>query len=883
MDNEIAITNILDSQQVLDQYSGILKIRINHSYAGFFAYVTFVINQLRYCEINNLLPVVYFGPRSGDGINGFYDERYGDNSWDYYFEPVESLNYAEVRSRIENNNDPLQLEHVIELDTQTLWDLHAAEPDSVYNYPYGYYRRTEIANLERWYEDQRDKAHQYISKYIKPKRHILEKLEKFWDTNLSDNNVLGIHMRGSDKGTADASPEFMRIIPPKEYYPHIDSYIEKNPDCKIFLATDQSQFVDEMIEKYGERIVNCDVIRTSEFGRGTNVFGQKQFDAYLKGEEVLIDCLLLSKCDFLIRCTSAVGEYAMYFNRKLKCIDLNLPKSDPSNISDEILLKEKSRTKIPSNNKEQCPETFNEQKIDHKSYFGPGNLFEGIILINLDDRPERLKRSTEELKRIGLDQITMRMSAFKHEYGMYGCSVSHVEAIRYSRWKGWKSVLIFEDDIRITDEFNNHVCPTLKDLSNTEWGIFQFGGVFLEPSHLEFVTINLFRYKHCAAAHAIAIHERTFDYIIDYYICEPDRGNWSRNKHTHFDEYVGNDVTYEYECYGSTKLLISQYPGKSDTWEKDVNYKLIIEEQYKSFNPDASLVNHTSLKSRGVEIEQQNFCMINFANTRIVIQWIDQEHFQLLRFMFGPCLQEETRAIYADLIIGRDLYDQPALWHGDTLLYSGHSQYTLCKRILDQIISRIPSRARRGLLIKAHAITYQSYCVIFPGLSNPSITELFITMICDQDWSYFTNKYVFFDETNETAHGLFNIYELNKDLIPKIKYEDNHLQLNNSDATRQIVNPKQLGRISLESNVTKILFAYPEINQDSENKTKKISSAESGLMLLGSMVNGHNLPNNGFNEVKRIAKQYTSFSVSEISLSNLIETLKSLCTTNFEN
>ena len=47
----------------------ILLIRMNHSYAGFFSYVTFALNQLRYCEAAGFHPVVYFGPRSGDGPN----------------------------------------------------------------------------------------------------------------------------------------------------------------------------------------------------------------------------------------------------------------------------------------------------------------------------------------------------------------------------------------------------------------------------------------------------------------------------------------------------------------------------------------------------------------------------------------------------------------------------------------------------------------------------------------------------------------------------------------------------------------------------------------------------------------------------------------------
>ena len=33
---------------------------------------------------------------------------------------------------------------------------------------------------------------------------------------------------------------------------------------------------------------------------------------------------LLSRCDTLLKCTSAVGEFAVYFNPAIRCIDMNL-------------------------------------------------------------------------------------------------------------------------------------------------------------------------------------------------------------------------------------------------------------------------------------------------------------------------------------------------------------------------------------------------------------------------------------------------------------------------------------------------------------------------------------------------------------------------------
>ena len=116
-----------------------LIITINHSGAGFFAYVNFALNQLVYAERHNFWPVVYFGPKSGDGLNAYYDAHVGENMWDYYFEPVSTLTYANIEKMIADPNDPLTSDGLTWLSTGELWQIHEAEPCSVYPYPHGIY------------------------------------------------------------------------------------------------------------------------------------------------------------------------------------------------------------------------------------------------------------------------------------------------------------------------------------------------------------------------------------------------------------------------------------------------------------------------------------------------------------------------------------------------------------------------------------------------------------------------------------------------------------------------------------------------------------------------------------------------------------------------
>lgn len=532
----------------------ILLIRMNHSYAGFFSYVTFALNQLRWCEGTGLHPVVYYGPQSGDGPNAFHDPAHGDNTWDYFFEPVAGMSWRDLVARLADPRDPLDGSDVVQLDPSFLWYLHAFDPHAIYNYPYGHYKALPETCMEAWYARQRASARRLLARYVRPKAHIVDKVETFWRDRLAGRDVLGVHMRGSDKGAADTSARLSRIVEPEEYFPHIDRFVAETSSPSIFLATDQAQFVARTRARYGTLVVTRDVTRADSFGPASNPFQTRAGSGYTKGEEVLVDCLLLSRSRRLLRCTSAVGEYAVYFNEGLESLNLNHP--PPSSLPPMPAL-----------------QTF-------ASFIGPGRLFEGVILINLDTRPDRLQRTLAELARQGVADLVRRLPGVRHENGMFGCSLSHLEAVRHARRMGWRSVLILEDDIKFATDFALHAPAALNDLAGRDWGIFQFGAM-IEPRHVETTSPNLFRFWRGHAAHAIALHARTFDFLTADYICEPGRGNWDQPMHVPFDEYVNNRLAAFFPAYGSRRLLISQHADRSDTWGQPVDYRALIERTYE--------------------------------------------------------------------------------------------------------------------------------------------------------------------------------------------------------------------------------------------------------------------------------------------------------------
>ncbi len=296
--------------EILKSYKKIYPISINMEGGGFGSVILITINQIRYCERNNLYPVVAYDSRCK---NAYHDASLGNEMWSQYFESIKEFGYdhfqeASKKGRLEGHLHRLSSAEAIKVSEE--------HPDSVYSFPFGKWRSADLGDLDEWYALQRAKGRETVQKYIRPKAHILKKADDFYNRYCGHSFVLGLHVRGTDL-------HYAPVVSPAEYFPHVDQWIEKQPGLKILLATDQAQYIPVFEARYGERVVYSDSFRSDN---EVAPFLRKELSAYKKGEEVLLDILLLSGANFLIKGSSNVGEMALYFNPDLECLDLGYKK-----------------------------------------------------------------------------------------------------------------------------------------------------------------------------------------------------------------------------------------------------------------------------------------------------------------------------------------------------------------------------------------------------------------------------------------------------------------------------------------------------------------------------------------------------------------------------
>lgn len=214
----------------------------------------------------------------------YYSKKKGPNWWSYYFAPIKLGIASGPRLNV------CGLQYNIEPST-----IEFLTP------------RQEVGRL--------------IRDYVTIKPEIREAVESFYRNHFDGHYVIGIHYRGTDKSIGQAREA--RRVAYDEVVAKLDEVIAiyRHYDYVIFIATDEWNFIEYISDLFPHRV--CYVEEATRSFNHRPVHLNKNRDPYLVGREALIDCLLLSKCDLLIRTSSNLSLASTFFNPLLPVIELS--------------------------------------------------------------------------------------------------------------------------------------------------------------------------------------------------------------------------------------------------------------------------------------------------------------------------------------------------------------------------------------------------------------------------------------------------------------------------------------------------------------------------------------------------------------------------------
>jgi hypothetical protein len=158
-------------------------------------------------------------------------------------------------------------------------------------------------------------ATRLFNTYFSVRSEVLEQVDAFADAFMTPSPVLGVHFRGTDHHREYRVVDYTTVTTAVEQcFPRHET---------VFVTTDEQDFVDfARAHLPGRRIIT------------PRAFVQPQHridlgDNYEKGLQALTDCLLLSRCDALVKTPSALSAWAKAYNPSMDLVLVGKPYQNP--------------------------------------------------------------------------------------------------------------------------------------------------------------------------------------------------------------------------------------------------------------------------------------------------------------------------------------------------------------------------------------------------------------------------------------------------------------------------------------------------------------------------------------------------------------------------
>lgn len=155
-----------------------------------------------------------------------------------------------------------------------------------------------------------------LLKYFRIPQRIIDRADAF--PNL--NQALGLHYRGTDKNKSSSETNY---VSEADFMMLADDLLRSIPEIRlIFIASDERQFVERMRAAHPD----YEILSSGEVVHHKNL---KEHDNFAKGDHAMLDCLLLSRCKYLMKCQSALSGFAKILNPEIEAYRISANKLAP--------------------------------------------------------------------------------------------------------------------------------------------------------------------------------------------------------------------------------------------------------------------------------------------------------------------------------------------------------------------------------------------------------------------------------------------------------------------------------------------------------------------------------------------------------------------------
>jgi glycosyl transferase family 25 len=139
---------------------------------------------------------------------------------------------------------------------------------------------------------------------------------------------------------------------------------------------------------------------------------------------------------------------------------------------------------------------------------------DGIFYINLDHRADRREEIEAELTKAGITNFE-RFPAIRSNPGIIGCGLSHLAVLKLARSRGYRNVLIFEDDFEFLvdrETFWKYMEDLFKEVKSYDVIMLAYYAPQTEP-----FSALVQKVKEAQTASGYLVHSKFYDALITLY------------------------------------------------------------------------------------------------------------------------------------------------------------------------------------------------------------------------------------------------------------------------------------------------------------------------------------------------------------------------------
>lgn len=245
--------------------------------AGLFSNFIFVLNHLKIAESCGFFPIVDM-----ENFPTIYNEKNSikgsKNSWYYYFKSKKKYNLNKI-------------------------------------YKSGKFILTKNKFFKSFSNVVDDKKFRVIfKKYFSIKNEYFKFVKTFVKKNFLNNKILAIHLRGTSYKTSANHPFPLTA---NQALNLIDDLIKKHNYTKLFLCTEDLFYFNLIKKKFGKKVIFLKDSYKSNYDNAFKIYPRK-LHRFKLGRDILLEAILISKCDGFVYTTTNVSEFVKFLDEKKK-------------------------------------------------------------------------------------------------------------------------------------------------------------------------------------------------------------------------------------------------------------------------------------------------------------------------------------------------------------------------------------------------------------------------------------------------------------------------------------------------------------------------------------------------------------------------------------